>query len=392
MYSTKRPYLVIPKFIEQLTWGGNYIVQLKGWGKNSFLREKKIGQSYELFGNSKLATKIHDSNDPSFNPEFGFADKPETLTENFSLTAEKDFFTLADFVRENKEKVIGSRVAKKYDIMPILIKIDHAAGNSFQIHIKPGQTHPRWKPKPESWYYLEDGLITYGLNKTTDLSKYKETCRSIEQKMKQLSLQITTNTLSISDAREQAMNYIHKLNPWQFVNTHKVNKFEIVDLSLGGIHHTWEEDKKRFPNGNILYEIMLDVMDPIGTIRSFDQGRIKDDGSVRELHIDDYFAFIDTDPDHNDIEKMRPKKNGHRLLTTPYYCLDLLEINEIRTEVTNGSFNHLFVRDGSIEVTSTGGKVRLSLGHSCFLPADVRSYQIKPLQNKSVVIKSFIEI
>ena len=52
---TKRPYLVIPKLVEQPTWGGQYIADVKGWLRLQGLDQLKIGQSYELFSGSNLS-------------------------------------------------------------------------------------------------------------------------------------------------------------------------------------------------------------------------------------------------------------------------------------------------------------------------------------------------
>ena len=49
-----RPYLIIPLFIEQPTWGGSYIVSYKQI-QDEELRARKIGQSYELYGGSILS-------------------------------------------------------------------------------------------------------------------------------------------------------------------------------------------------------------------------------------------------------------------------------------------------------------------------------------------------
>jgi mannose-6-phosphate isomerase class I len=107
-----------------------------------------------------------------------------------------------------------------------------------------------------------------------------------------------------------------------------------------------------FSHGVINYEIQQNVMDPASTIRSFDKGKIKDDGSIRKIHIEDYFKYLDTDPIHNNLQKMTPKKQGNRLLTTEFYCLDILEVNDEIIDLTRDSFVDLFVREGKVLVES----------------------------------------
>jgi mannose-6-phosphate isomerase class I len=387
---SKKPYLVIPKLIQQPTWGGTYILHLKNWLNNPILKNKKIGQSYELYGNSKLALSITDSRDKQFIPEIGFADKPDILTDLFQLQDHTDYLTLSEVASEEKEAFLGKHVYEKYGKMPLLNKINHSAGNSFQVHIKSTQTHSRWQAKPESWYYFEDGYISCGVKPTTNIDEYKKVCNVINEKMKELSSKIISAELSLEEAKSEAKTFIKQQNPWQFVNLHEVKKHEIIDLSLGGIHHSWEEDKEKFPDGNRLYEVQVDVMDPLCTIRAFDQGKIKDDGSIRELHIDDYFQFLDTNPELNDIASLKKQRNGNNLVKTPFYSLDIVELNGTFQDTTKDSFVHLYIRDGEVDITTSDGKVHVEKGHSCFIPYDAHSYTITSTTD-SVMLKTYIE-
>lgn len=376
MFSLKKPYLIIPKLIEQPTWGGEYILKMKRWEGMGFLKGKKIGQSYELFSQTKVLTDIHDTNDPRFIPELGTADSDEIVEEHFTLDEEEDFIFLTNLMN-GKE-------------MPLLIKINQAAGNSFQLHIKQDVQHPQWKPKAESWYYLENGMLTFGIKKGIDVLQYKQACDAINNKMKELSDSIKNNALTLDDAKRQAKEFIQQVNPWQYVNVHEVNKYDCIDLSLGGLHHSWEENKEKYPLGNVLYEVQQDVMDPVSTIRSFDQGKIKDDGSIRMLQIDDYFQYLDTDPAHNDIQNAHQQRSDKRLLTTPYYSMDILEVPLHLTDYTHHSFCHLFVRDGDVDIITKEGRVHVGAGHSCFLPAEVGKYEIQARVANSVLLKTFI--
>lgn len=391
-FSTKKPYLIIPKLIEQSTWGGHYILQLKNWQSKPFLKDKKIGQSYELFGDSKLALHINDSENDAFIPEFGFADKSDTIKENFNLEEHTDFVTLSTIVKNQANEILGPKVNEKYGTMPLLIKMNQAAGNSFQLHVKPGTKHNRWQPKPESWYYLEDGYVTCGIKPEIDVEEYKKTCHEINEKMKELSTKVKNNELSLEEAKNIAHEFIQIKNPWQFVQTHEAKKYDLLDLSAGAVHHSWEENKEKFPLGNIVYEVQVDVMDPFCTIRSFDQGKLKDDGSIREIHIDDYFEFLDRDAENNNIENLRKTRQGNQLLRTPYYAVDIFEIDDFINDSTQDSFVQLYVREGNIDVVTTDGTVHMTTGHSCFIPYAVGDYDIRSNHGKSVVLKTFIEI
>lgn len=332
----KKPYLVIPLLIEQPTWGGEYICEKKGWLHKEGLTGKKIGQSYELYDRSLLSIGIASSNDPRFGPKV------------------QDSIPISHFA----------------EVRPFpLIKFTQAKGNSFQLHIRPGNKDSYWRPKAESWYYFENGKITFGIKKGADIVEYKKTCFKIEKKMKELSHKVVNNSLSLGEAKKDALIYIQEENPWQFVNIYEVKKGDVVDLSGGGLQHSWEEDEKKYPLGNVLYEVQQDVMDPISTIRSFDQGKIMQDGSVREIQIEEFFKHLDVNEQRNTLTKR--KNNGSLLFDTPHYSLNRIEVSKKTTLSSTSSFHHVFVQSGAISVESGSGAVFVSEGHSCFIPKGI---------------------
>ena len=271
-----------------------------------------------------------------------------------------------------------------------LIKINQSNGNSFQIHIKENEKDKRWKPKMESWHYLENGLATLGLKRNINIKEYKNACLIINNQMQLLSKQIVGKEISLEIGKDRAKEFIKKVNPWQYVNLVVIKKDQVVDSGDGGIQHSWEEDLEKFPYGNVLYEVQQDVMDPISTIRCFDKGKFKKDGSIREIHIEDYFKYIDSVNEDNDINKMLLINKEKRLISKKYYSLDKLEIEKEIIDNTNNSFVHLFVREGKVEIIAENGKVILSKGHSCFIPEFVKSYKIRALNNKSIILKTTV--
>ena len=350
----KKPYLIVPYLIEQPTWGGQYICEKKGWLNKKGLEGKKFGQSYELFDRTLLATTITTSHDPLFSPEV------------------ENTVPISQFV--------GSRPFP-------LIKFTQAKGNSFQLHIKPLIADTHWRQKAESWYYFEKGKITFGVKKGIDINKYKETCTAINHTMKRLSELIRKKEISKEQAQKEAKAFILEKNPWQFVNVCEVKKGDIVELSGGGLHHSWEEDAIHYPMGNVLYEVQQDVMDPVCTIRSFDQGKFKEDGTIREIHIDDYFKYIDTDEKRNTL--IIEKNKGGVLFDTAHYSLTLLSLSKNTVLECSTSFHHLFVNEGEIVVgDKSGNTVTVGQGHSCFIPKGT-SYEIKP-KNICEVLLTFL--
>lgn len=372
---TRRPYLIFPKLIEQPTWGGDYIVSYKNWQNKERLANAIIGQSYELYGSSLLSQGIVDSLDAGFGPE---------------ASDLKDAVNLDALIKQDPSGVLGANVvAKTGVVMPLLIKFTQAKGNSFQLHKIPTVDDGAWIPKAESWYFFEKGKITFGLASSTDISAYKASTLRIETHMKDLSQKVIGKVLDISVARKNASDFIRRENPWKYVGVFPLEKGSLIDLSGGGLHHSWEEDPT-LPFGNVVYEVQQDVADDDTTIRSFDQGKIKDDGTIRTIHIEDYFRHIDTDPIRNDITHATRHADKETLLSTVYYSMDELHIAQEKILTITNSFEHIFVKEGDVSIEAGGVTVRITKGHSCFIPFAVGSYVVKPTI-PSVLLKTFIK-
>lgn len=372
-----RPYLVVPKLVPQPTWGGTYIASYKQWMHMPELHNVKIGQSYELYRESSLVLNCIDSTSIDFKPEIDGQEKsPDTISIN-------------RIISHDPEGVLGKKFVQRFGKeMTILIKFTQALGNSFQLHRQPNRPCGHWIPKAESWYFFEQGTLTYGIKPGINITDYKSTCIKINTFMKNLSAQVVSGNLSISQAKEKAQIFIKERDPWQFVNVHTVPSGTIVDLSNGGIHHSWEADES-LPNGNIVYEVQQNVMDDDCTIRSFDQGKIKEDGTIRTIHIDDYFSSIDTDSTKNSISYAEKKAKGTTLFDTPYYSMDELSVTQTVQFQTKESFVHLFVKEGEISVTADNVTVHVTCGHSIFIPYIAQVYTITPLDKKAVLLSTY---
>lgn len=351
-YIMSRPYLILPKLITQPTWGGEYIVNLKNLNKGEG-GLNKIGQSYELSSSSILLTDVDNSND------------------------------IKNCLNSKGNKTIRVSSIEK---TKLLIKLNHAFGNSFQIHIKQGTKNTKWEPKPEMWYFLENGYVSIGLKQGADLNKYKSTCIEIDNYMKKMSAKILCEEISVDEARKKAREFVENKNPWQFVNRHVVNKYDIIDLSSGGTHHSWEDDKNINPGGNVIFEVQIESKDNASTIRAFDQGKIQQNGVIRELQIEDYFAHIDTSPDANNITNLKRKSINGDLLKNKYYVLDAKIISN-KTVLDNcGVYNHIYVRDGQISVEGGDFSVNIKKGHSCFIPSSLHKFTMWPIEKNSTVL------
>ncbi len=384
-----RPYLVHPKLIEQPTWGGQYIAGAKGWGAHPDLARVKIGQSYELFSGSNLSL-AESSNDPTFTYELTDRDAVAQATApDYSVP-------LASLTSDEPAKVLGPNKS----VLNLLIKYTQALGNSFQVHLKDGVSHPVFKPKPESWYYFEPGLITFGVKPDIDWAEYERVCREIESAIKQIGEHLAAKTITYDGAQAEIKVLLENKDPWRFVNAVPTAKDQLVDLSAGGIHHSWEEDATHAPLGNILYELQAEALDNISTFRNFDKGKIGQSGKIRDLQIDEYFLAIDRSPEANDPKRhMRTARNVKstddyslgRLMASNYYSLDKLDLRRQQANYTEEitGYRHLFVKSGRITVAAGDTAITVGTAHSCFIPAAAQLYHVTSLTPASEVLVSF---
>lgn len=382
MINHLRPYLVIPKLIQQKTWGGEYIAGEKGiWVDVN--KPLKLGQSYELFSGSKLTLMSEGKQYEVGHPDWDEIDK------ELSIPIVEEI-KLSELIKLNPEMALGTNVTKSGNEMPLLLKLTQAKGNSFQLHIKPGVEDQRWLSKSETWYFFEKGKVTCGIADGISIKDYKEACLLIDREMQSMSRQIIDNRLAVVEARLRVSELIKSVNPWQFVQVKTAAEGEIFDMSRGGIHHSWEEDLDN-GRGNILYEVQQDRMDPVSTIRSFDQGKIGDDGKVREINIDDYFKYLDTSEEMNQGSFSGESVSGNNAFTTPDYAMDIIEFDNTINDVTTGSFCHYYVKAGKVKVETDEGWVIVEKGWSCFVPAaGANKVRIECLGGRAILLKTYV--
>ena len=391
---TIKPYIIVPNLIEQPTWGGNYIVQFKKIS-DPYLKNIKVGQAYELYEFTTLTT-VDSTLASHFPLELGNSKDPNITIQRNENNYET--FSINDLIALDPKKVLGTEYVKKFGpTMKVLIKFTQAKGNSYQIHVR--QKTGSWLPKPESWYYFEPGLITLGVKKGIDWDTYKAVCVSINELAHEMSRQVTAGILSHQDAQNQLAGFIAKHNPERFVNIVETHKDQAIDLSSCGIHHSWEEDNQRFPLGIVLYEVQENVFDDISTIRNFDKGKIKEDGSIRQLHIDDYFTYIDRSDEannpenhtvHTKVVRQDTTSIVKQIFLTPRYSMQEVALFERYNDSTGGTFHHLFVKSGDVQVITTDTTLTVSQGYSVFMPASTGSYSVKPLASDSVMLKTYV--
>lgn len=384
-----RPYFIVPKLIPQPTWGGGYISNFKGIEDPS-VKNVPIGQSYELSSDSMLSS----STDSSMIPiEMG---DPKTGKTTSIIGNTDAIFSLQSLIDQNPEEVLGTKAVNVHGKrMNVLIKFTQAKGNSFQVHVSPGKEFGHWKPKPESWYYFEPGKATVGLNNPTPerLTAYKHACAMIETLAAALQLEVSSGKRTVDEAKRLLQEQILRENPLDYVNEVQIEKGTVIDLSSGGIHHSWEEGES-IPLGNVVYEVQVNVMDNECTIRSYDKGKMGADGTVRPVHINDYFHALDTDPDKNAVSKsiQKPASNDIdgtaqiTLFSTPYYTSKEIAIKETYQGTTDNSFHHVFVKEGTIVCKSGEHTLYAPKGSSLFIPAGTGEYSLVSTSKAAIIL------
>lgn len=368
---TIAPWLVQDELIEQPSWGGRYIIDLKGLATDPQWSGKKVGQSYELAKASRL-----------IDPEGG-AVRP-----------------LSELIQADPVGMLGQKVLDQFGPdLSLLIKLTQAKGNSFQVHLPEGKTRGYWEPKPEAWFYLAPGLYTFGLKAGTSFEAYSRVLHTIDDEMGRLSREVQSGRFSVDEARAQARQRIQSLNPYAYVNLVEAQTDDVIDLTAGGIHHSWEEDAERFPDGNLVYEVQVDVPDDRCSMRGFDKGKLLDDGSLRPTHVADYLATIEQDPTHNELphhirkpQIISSDANGtiESLFRTPYFATDRLSVPAGATlpQSLADGFHHLFVHAGEAVIAAH----RLEQGRSYLLPAALQEYAIETSGENAVFLKTYLPV
>lgn len=366
-------YFVIPELIEQPTWGGRYITDLKGISKYFDAKKIKIGQSQEL-SNSSFVVPAKDIEKLKTEKLPFFLKKTNTKNVEFVNKIK----SATEISKLDLKSLFGKK--RKPDI---LIKFTQAKGNSYQIH--PGVKTEKYKPKAESWYFFEKGRATLGIKPGTDIELYKATLEHIYKQTQEISNQVRKKKISMEDAKRELKSLLEIGQPGNFVNHIKIETNYVVENSIGGIHHSWEENDAEIPNGNILYEVQKDVPDTESTIRAFDNGKLLDDGSYRELDIENYFKYLDTSSVYN--EPQRYIKKPIILKETASYALRKVfdnlnyQADELNVfglyDVEELGFRHLFIRNGEGTLKTEDQTVTLRKGWSYLISSDIKEINIK---------------
>ncbi|MBT3181900.1 MAG: hypothetical protein HN337_05255 [Deltaproteobacteria bacterium] len=428
-----KPIICDAKIVEQPTWGGTAILKKKGLIDKPEWVGKKAGQAYE--NHAHLPVKTDD----------GWS------------------FTVLDVSLVLGEAFLGKVAYRIVPAMGQLRKYTEAFGNSFQMHLDHPERIERdgrkelLIPKGEAMRYLDQpGLLTCGVrcNGDADWQDYEKRLRRIESEMKELSQQVLSGKMDLDTAKKEATEVVHRNNPYRWVNLLRPEPDDVVDFSVPKRHHSWEEvnelTRKLFNDAshelqkyddiriNKLDEIqtglyvdldgkyldtpsvtidefsrksltekrksVLVLTDDNSSIRGFDKGKFRNDGSLRSLDLDSYFKFIAREKKMNSpqsaIVKPRAFNSSEGLIlkyifATNQYAFTVIETSKKNDEQiyaksfsekfcnTHDSYHHIYVDAGPalISFEDDFDPVTVEEGYSVFLNAQLGKYGVNPAKS-----------
>ncbi len=267
----------------------------------------------------------------------------DILAETWELSTHKDGAStiengvnkgksLADYIKENGNEVLGKN-CEKFEDFPILIKFIDAQDNlSIQVH--PNNEYALKNEnqygKTEMWYVTdckEGAFLYFGFNKEVSKEEFKQ--------------RIENNTL---------LEVLNKVN---------VKKGDVFFIEAGTIHAIGKDIiiAEIQQNSNVTYRV-------------YDYGRTDKDGNTRELHVDKALLVTETKP-----PKIQPA-NGH-VAHCEYFTVDKLDVtNNYSNTVTTNSFVSILVLDGCGDISVGNEKLSYQKGDSFFIPAHDGKYEI----------------
>ena len=239
---------------------------------------------------------------------------------------------LPDLIREYGEKLVGGYVDKPF---PLLLKLlDVRRWLSVQVHPHDEYAVARENGKAgkdEAWLILdtpaEGGEVVYGVRQGTTLQALREAGET-------------------GSGMEKLLNRV------------RVYPGDVCFIPAGCIHAIGE--------GIMVYEIQQssDL-----TYRLYDWNRRDENGRGRTLHLEKAMDVADLKllPSPVRVGKAFGIK---RVLTEPYFSLDLVRTDGMVKLPAPRDFGILTVTEGDTELRFAGGAIRMKAGDTCLLPKD----------------------
>lgn len=297
-----------------------------------------------IWGGDKIASHYKRGLPPGIYAEsWEIADRPEGMSKVINgPLAGRDLFTL---MKLYGEKLTGCAAGRPCAEFPLLIKIIDAK-EKLSVQVHPDADSARntgGDPKTEMWYVLaaEPGAEVFvGFKKGVTPASFKDA--------------------------------LAKGRTGDLLQVVSVAKGDVVFIPGGRIHAIGQ--------GCLMLEVMQNSNT---TFRLFDWNRVGRDGQPRALQINKALKVIrwdDSDSPKIDPAKhpMQPDREGNaaaELLRTPFFRFEKLVLAKSLACATDGkTFHILFIEEGSVELASDSGKMRLESGMTVLVPAALSKY------------------
>lgn len=312
--------------LKSLIWGGSKICPFKGVKSE----QNNIGESWEISG---VESNI-------------------SVVTNGELKGKN----LKELISEYKGLLVGEKVYQKFGTtFPLLIKFIDAKDNlSIQVHPndKLGMERHNSFGKTEMWYVIDtepNAFLYSGFRKKMSPNDYSST--------------IENNTF---------VDYLSK---------QEIKQGDVFFLPAGRVH--------AIGAGSFIAEIQQtsDI-----TYRIYDYNRKDKDGKTRELHTELAKDAIDFEIHDSYKTKYIPQKNEPVLLEScQYFTTNLLDLNkEIKRNYSDiDSFIIYICTKGFCQLKDDKGNIELKQGESILIPAEIKSVDISPLEN-STLLETYI--
>ena len=239
---------------------------------------------------------------------------------------------LPDLIREYGEKLVGGYVDKPF---PLLLKLLDVR-NRLSVQVHPDDEYAVAREngkagKDEAWLVLDTpadgGEVVYGLRTGTTLHALREAGET-------------------GSGMEKLLNRV------------KVWPGDVCYIPAGCIHAVGD--------GMMLYEIQQtsDL-----SYRLYDWNRTDENGCGRPLDLDKALDVADLKLSLSPV-RVGKAFGIKRVLTEPYFTLDLIRTDGMVKIPAPHDFGILTVTEGDTELRFAGGAIRMKAGDTCLLPKD----------------------
>lgn len=111
------------------------------------------------------------------------------------------------------------------------------------------------------------------------------------------------------------------------------------------------------------------------TYRIYDYDRTDDKGNKRELHIDRALDVIKYDSLlENKVEVLN---NVTRLVTTPYFVVDKVNLDGLQTIKENDTYTILYAKDSDVVISANNEEVILKKDNACLVTNEIKEFIVK---------------